>query len=125
MPAPESAQEALVDEDVPVLDVEGAIARMGVERQVYRDVLGIFPDEYASLMQRLHSALSRHAQEDAVREAHTLKGLAANFGAEQLRAAAWALEQALRAGAVDPQSLLQATDAAAQRLMQRLAQGVD
>ena len=109
-------------DDLPVLDEATAIARMGVDREVYLDVLAIFPEEYAALWQRLEAALATGAGDDAVREAHTLKGIAANYGAEQLRVAAFALEQALKQEAPEIEGLLLETRQAAQRLLDLLSQ---
>ncbi|MBU3736802.1 MAG: hypothetical protein FGM62_07475, partial [Methylobacterium sp.] len=54
---------------LPVLDEAAAIARMGVERELYLEGLNIFPAEYAALWQRLEHALANGVSTGAMHEA--------------------------------------------------------
>jgi signal transduction histidine kinase/CheY-like chemotaxis protein len=107
----------------PILDKAGAIARMGIDEAIYEDVLRIFPGECAAMLQRLREAVAESRWDDARHEAHTLKGLAANIGAEAMAQAALALEAALRRGDTEVFALLQALEAHVAQVLARLSVG--
>jgi signal transduction histidine kinase/CheY-like chemotaxis protein len=103
--------------DIAVLDAAKVIARMGLDEAIYWEIVAIFPEEYTLLSGRLHAALDSESWADATREAHTLKGMAGNIGAEELQAAAAALEQALRQGKTPVESQLLTVEASVSRLL--------
>jgi len=81
---------------LPGLDAAAAMAALGGSATLYRQVLQRFAQDQADgagELQRL-AALGRH--EEAVRAAHTLKGLAGTIGAGRLRELAADYEQGLR-----------------------------
>lgn len=92
--APAAAQEA---PDLPGMDSATALRRLRGNLPLYRNLLERFATEFARTDQPLQDALSAGDWEAAYRWAHTLKGLAANIGADELQRAAQALEQGLRA----------------------------
>jgi two-component system, sensor histidine kinase and response regulator len=69
------------------LDVEGALARVGGNHEIYAAVLEAFALDISQVPQL------------TTRSLHTLKGLAATVGARHLSGVAAQLEQALKAGA--------------------------
>ncbi len=85
--------------DTPALKASAGLARVGGNLTLYRKLLRTFLDKHTGASARLRDVLADGASDvttDARREAHTLKGVAGNLGAEPLRAAAEAMEHALR-----------------------------
>src|SRR5690606_23094820 len=78
------------------LQLEVALQRLGGNRALLRKLLQRFHDSQAGVAAQIRSALARAEQEEAVRLAHTLKGLAGNIGAHDLMHLAAELEAALR-----------------------------
>lgn len=78
-----------------VLDWEAALARFGGKRHVYADVLRGFPDGGTQIMGELATALRSKRREDAMRELHTLRGVAATVGAMRLAQLAELQEKAI------------------------------
>ena len=78
------------------LQLEVALQRLGGNRALLRKLLQRFHDSQAAVAEQIRSALARAEQEEAVRLAHTLKGLAGNIGAHDLMHLAAELEAALR-----------------------------
>ena len=90
------SESRALDELLPDFDTEAAIGRLGSE-SLYRGVLGKMYETERDAMQRLRIALDNDDREQAIRIAHTIKGLSATIGAEELRATAENLEMTLRA----------------------------
>ena len=81
---------------LPGIDTERALQRMQGKRRLYIKVLHSFCERYGTADSTIATALAERRREDAEREAHSLRGLAANMGAEALSEAADALERAIR-----------------------------
>ncbi|MES2582241.1 MAG: ATP-binding protein [Pseudomonadota bacterium] len=94
--------------DLPGVNLAAALERLRGDVRQYRKLMLRFAQAHAQTAATLAGQLEAGAYVDAQRLAHTLKGLAANLGAEALRQAAQALEQALDAGAHDQLASLQA-----------------
>ncbi len=95
-PAPPQAPDALPA--LPGVDMQGALQRLRGNTAQYRRLLERFAEGHRDTLDTLHSAVARADLESAHRQAHTLKGLAANIGATALAQAAQALEAALKQG---------------------------
>ncbi|MGK7295556.1 MAG: response regulator [Candidatus Wenzhouxiangella sp. M2_3B_020] len=117
-PESEPGSESLADV-LQGFDTENAIRRLGSE-SLYRGVLGKIHETERDAMQRLRIALDNGNPDEAIRIAHTLKGLGATIGAEALNEHAADLESALRAGEA-PAKPLGATETAFDDVMSRLA----
>jgi HPt (histidine-containing phosphotransfer) domain-containing protein len=83
--------------DAPVLfRANAALGLMAGDAELLRDVVTLtratLPDELAGL----RAAFDAASMPEAERRAHSIKGTAATLGAEALRAAALAVEQACR-----------------------------
>ena len=74
------------------------LKRLGNNRQAYRRLLERFVDSQKNFPARLEAALDADDQQEAIRQAHTLKGVAGNLGAEQLQHWAGELEAELKTG---------------------------
>jgi len=78
-------------------DHEGSLRRMGDDPELFQEMVGLLRSDAPPLLDALHEA---HKAGDAVRmhrAAHTLKGLASNFGAERAVAAAAEAERLAKA----------------------------
>lgn len=103
--------------DAPVVDSDRAIERLGGSRDFYRTVVGVFCQESRVQHAGLLDALASADYPQALRQAHTLKGLAATVGANHLAAAAAHTEvriKPLSDHATDPRALALLQEALAQ-----------
>lgn len=73
-----------------------ALSRLGGNAKVYGDVVSAFRVELSIAPIKVQTALEQGRREDAVRLVHTLKGLAATVGAEQLQTQLLELEGVLK-----------------------------
>ena len=80
------------------IDIEGGIRRVGGNRKLYRNILMKFRSSQANAVTEVKAAVADDDMESATRAAHTVKGVAGNIGADDLQAAARALESALEDG---------------------------
>lgn len=76
-------------------DIKPALARVGNKTRSFIKLLKKFAETEQKSIQRLKNNLSSADDESALREAHTLKGVAGNIGATQLQDAAGKLEAAI------------------------------
>jgi CheY-like chemotaxis protein len=75
-----------------VLDVSKAIERLGGESEVYFELVEPFIEDSTHLMHELKLAASQQQGQELVRHLHTLKGIAATMGADELADLARQLE---------------------------------
>lgn len=83
---------------VPVLSVAGALARLGGDQGLLRDMARFFLEDTGKLIEDLEGGIQKGELERAKRHAHSLKGLSANFNAETCVTTAYAVEEACRKG---------------------------
>ena len=97
---PESSpQKASSLPALPGVDTQSGLARVGGKVAVYRKILRQFANSQADAPARIRNALASGDRVTAKREAHTLKGVAGNIGAEEVQAAAKRLETVIQHGA--------------------------
>jgi polar amino acid transport system substrate-binding protein len=126
-PAPPPAAPAPLPElpELPGIDVQAGLQIIQHDPALYRRLLRRFRDAQAdsAISSPAARANRAHDPDGPTRCAHTLKGVAANIGAEGVRAAAEALEHACREGLDNPriESLLDQTCAALTPLLEGLA----
>ena len=65
-----------------VLDLDTAMARVGGDAELLRELAGLFLEECPRMLSILHAALDRGDSKSVERTAHGLKGSVANFGAD-------------------------------------------
>lgn len=87
--------------DNPLLDMNEAIDNLGGDTDLYREIVGVFLGDAPAQLSAVETALAAGDFPTARRGAHTLKGTSAAIGATRLRAAAFALESACAAAAVE------------------------
>ncbi|MBF0218569.1 MAG: response regulator [Gammaproteobacteria bacterium] len=100
MAAPDAA--ALADalpEAIPGLDMSTGLTRTAGNRKLYLSLLKKYCAGQADAVERIRAALCVDDRSTAERDAHTLKGVSGNIGANAVEAVAKRLETAIRAGA--------------------------
>lgn len=80
-----------------VFDKQNMLRRLLDDEGLVQEVIYEFVSDIPVQIAILKDALSANDVELAHRQAHTIKGAAANASAEQLRAIAWEVEQSARA----------------------------
>jgi len=83
---------------IPGLDIDGALVRMGGSVKMLRKMISRFRETQADVMERIKTAMDNNDVETAVREAHTVKGLAGNIGASEVAVSAGLVEGMLKRG---------------------------
>ncbi len=97
-------QQTTADDTPPPLpelqgvDTCAGLARVAGNVRLYRNILIKFRDSQSDVAEQIQQALSRGDSKTAERYAHTLKGVAANIGAEAIQEQAGALEAAIKQG---------------------------
>ena len=84
--------------DLPVLDLDDMLDRVGGDEALMRDVLGVFLDEAAGMTASARAAVAARDAAAVERAAHSLKGALLNVSAPRAAALAHRLEQLARAG---------------------------
>jgi HPt (histidine-containing phosphotransfer) domain-containing protein len=84
-----------------VVDFESALERMDGNRELLADMATFFLEDSPELLARIRESLQAGAGEEVRRAAHSLKGLASNFGAERTVQTAREIEKAAEAGDLD------------------------
>ena len=84
---------------LPGLNIAGALARLGIGFDALQRMLIRFADGQAKTVSDLRAAVDAGDRDAAARHAHAIAGAAGNLGADTLREASKALEQAARSGA--------------------------
>ena len=92
------------------IDTEAGIARMGGNKSSYRKLLLKFVDNQKGAVDAIFAARERGDNDDAVRAAHTLKGVGGSIGASELQRLGGELENQLKSSpSGDLDKLLAAT----------------
>ncbi len=78
--------------DLPALDRDGAVDRLGGDRELFDEVAALFTTDAPVLLEQLRSAVASGDASSVKRAAHTLKGSAGYVGGGPAAAAALALE---------------------------------
>ena len=81
---------------LPGVDLAAGLRRVLGRPEVYQRLLGRFAASQEDFATRLRELLARNEPAAAEREAHSLRGLAGNLGADDLAAQAAALESAIK-----------------------------
>jgi HPt (histidine-containing phosphotransfer) domain-containing protein len=78
----------------PVLDVDGALARLGGDRNLYSELAGYLLEDVPRLFNDVRSAVTAKDAAAVKMSAHALKGLVAGCGGTRAASVAQALENA-------------------------------
>ena len=82
----------------PVFDRQQLLDRMGGDEELLVEILGIFRDESARMLDEVRDAVSSADAHKVERSAHSLKGALLNIAAESAAACALELEDLGREG---------------------------
>jgi two-component system sensor histidine kinase/response regulator len=85
------------DSQTVILDRTVALARVGGDIELLKEIAELFLEEYPQVVSDLHKALEAGDSKAVERTAHGLKGSVANFGARAVVDAALELERLGRA----------------------------
>ncbi|MBF0287767.1 MAG: transporter substrate-binding domain-containing protein [SAR324 cluster bacterium] len=85
-------EENRLPDKVPGIDIATGLIRIGGNPKSYRDILKMFQKNQGQAIQEIQHSLENQEIEQAVRQAHTLKGVAGNIGATELHQASQKLE---------------------------------
>lgn len=91
----ERLQDRRPSDDLVVLDVDGALKRLGGREYIYHKVVQKFMPEFGKAPEAMIDYLAAGDVESAKRTAHSLKGAAAGIGAMALSQAADKAEKAI------------------------------
>jgi two-component system, sensor histidine kinase and response regulator len=89
-------QDAMALPQIVGLDSATGLRHANGNKQLYERLLRRFSVDFAGFATRMEATLQAGNHDEALRQAHTLKGLAATLGAHEIRALATGLEQGLR-----------------------------
>ncbi len=75
-----------------LIDLEGTMVRLEGDRKLLSDMIGFFESDQQELLERIETGGIQRDGPKLQRAAHSLKGLAANFGAQEVVDVAYQLE---------------------------------
>ena len=116
----ESNETVISLPELPGIDTTAGLAITQGNEKLYRKLLLKFRDGQRDFEANFKAALVSDDPDEAGRVAHTLKGVAGNIAANELRAAASELEQACRNEIEDVSELLEAVLAALEPVIEGL-----
>ena len=93
-----SVPDADILTDLPGIDAVLGLTRVAGNRKLYLKLLRNFQRDYPATVRTIREAIDGKRDEEALRLAHTLKGVSGSLGAMDLYAAAEEVETALKAG---------------------------
>lgn len=99
---------------LPGIDVIGCLNRLGGDEALLRRLLTHFSSHYGQTAQTLRDLLAAGSHADAVRLAHTMKGMAGNLGILAVQQVSARLESALFEGESEVPELIDALQEAVQ-----------
>lgn len=91
-PAPVSAEKPFPTE-LPGVEIQTGLTRVGGKRSFYIKLLGQFIEEYSGVVDELKGFESEENYTEARRVAHTIKGVGGNLGMSGIQETAYALEK--------------------------------
>jgi two-component system, sensor histidine kinase and response regulator len=99
----EQREKALAEDDLPLegspgISIKSGLAKVAGNRGLYKKLLGQFCEKNRDAVRAIQTAMNKNDADLATRLAHTIKGVAANLGADPLSHAAAEVERAVKAG---------------------------
>ncbi|MBF0274936.1 MAG: response regulator, partial [Nitrospinae bacterium] len=95
-----SEQEIIIPE-IAGIDTTAGLQRVGGNKKLYHNLLVRFHEDYASVQNEIEALIEKEDSKTAERLVHTVKGVAANIGADDIAKATAKLEAAIKAGNQD------------------------
>jgi HPt (histidine-containing phosphotransfer) domain-containing protein len=91
----------------PVMfDLAGTLRRLGGDTNLLADLVKLYNEDSPGLLDRLHYGVKEHRTEEVRHAAHSLRGLAANFGAAILTQSLLRMEEAAAGGHLEEAAVL-------------------
>ncbi len=84
-----------------LVDLTSALRRLGNDMNLFRELAGFYQEDSPGLLKTIQEALDRGDSDSLTRAAHSLKGLASNFGAEPCVTVLAEIESLSRVGRLD------------------------
>jgi two-component system, sensor histidine kinase and response regulator len=84
-----------------VFDLAGTLRRLGGDTNLLSDLVQLYSEDSPGLLERLHAGIESHRSDEVRHAAHSLRGLAANFGASILTQSLLRIEEAAAEGRLD------------------------
>jgi polar amino acid transport system substrate-binding protein len=97
-PLSTSSSSPQEDISIPGIDFESAVKRLGGNRDLLTKLLKDFVEENRTFTERMNAFLKAGNRTEAMRLAHTAKGVAGNLGAVRHQSLAMAIEKEIQAG---------------------------
>jgi two-component system sensor histidine kinase/response regulator len=91
-------RESVIKYKLAGIDVEGALERLRVDIDVFKQSLADFLESYGSMMEMIKDALIKQDMGKARNLLHTLRGAAVNIGANEVESFARKLGEAIKSG---------------------------
>ncbi|HLC15713.1 MAG TPA: response regulator, partial [Thermodesulfovibrionia bacterium] len=85
-----------ISESLPGFDIESALARLGGNEKLYRELLEEFYQQHKNIGAEIREALNKGDARTAKQLTHTLKGMAGNLSAYELHKVAGDLENSIK-----------------------------
>jgi len=89
-----------------VFDLAGTLRRLGGDTNLLSDLVQLYYEDSPGLLERLQAGIEAHRSDEVRHAAHSLRGLAANFGASILTQSLLRLEEAAAEGRMEEASSL-------------------
>jgi HPt (histidine-containing phosphotransfer) domain-containing protein len=109
--------------DLPGIDVKVGVARVGGNIRSYLKVLKMFREDQSTAIESIRAALAEDRLDDAIRLAHTVKGVGGTIGATALQEASAKLESTLKSGG-DVEELLIGAKAELDQVLESLESNI-
>ena len=104
--------------DIPGLDMKSGVERLGGNTRSFLRLLDKFVQNQSDSINAIRTGVETGDAEEALRHAHTLKGVSGNIGAGELQKAAADLEAALKVNpSLLPESLLTRAEAELEKVL--------
>lgn len=87
------AGQTIRDGALPVYDRADALSRIAGDEELLETLIDMFRNDASGYLEEIQSALAKGAMADALRAAHTLKGVLATFSARRAESCVRHLEQ--------------------------------
>jgi CheY-like chemotaxis protein len=91
-------RESMTTNELAGIDVKGALKRLKVDIDIFKQSLADFLESYGSMMEKIKDALIKQDMEKARRLLHTLRGSAVNIGANEVESFTRKLGVAIKSG---------------------------
>jgi HPt (histidine-containing phosphotransfer) domain-containing protein len=106
----------------PAVDLAAALVRLGGDEKLLEDLIGFFFEDAFKLLDDLHASVARCDWPAMRRAAHSLKGLASNFGAKPAVVALQLVEMHDGASEIEVAALVRDVDREISRLAAALTE---